>query len=214
MPMVTKTFTPGDIFQGPADVYLDIAAPPSAVPPVGGTNTIALDASGQPNDTGSAGIHLGLTEGPCTLVGTPKYAEIRADQFAAPIDAAYVSTECSIEFAIKELNLSRIPKYFAGLTSGRYSNLAAGSTNPAADMLQLGNSSGAQANTHTVMLVAPDRKAAGKFLYVFAYKAIPGSAIKLDFERKKEAVYKIKFNCIIDPNRVAKDQIMQIVRTV
>jgi hypothetical protein len=214
MPTVAKLFTPGDIFQGPADVYLDIAAPPSAIPPVAGTNTIALDANGQPTDTGTAGIHLGLTEGPCQLTGTPKYAEIRADQFAAPLDAAYVSMECSIEFAIKELNLSRISKYFAGITSGKYSSLSAGSTNPAADLLQLGNSSGAQANTHTVMLVAPDRKAAGKFLYVFAYRAIPASAIKLEFERKKEAVYKIKFKCIIDPSRAARDQVMQIVRTV
>jgi hypothetical protein len=48
MPTVSKSYTPADIFQGGADIYLGVTPPPSAVPPVAGTNTLTLDANGQP----------------------------------------------------------------------------------------------------------------------------------------------------------------------
>lgn len=212
MPTVAKSFNPADIFQGPADIWIDIGAPPSAVPPVQYTNTLQLNASGEPPDSGSSGIHLGLTEGPCSLSIMPKFNEIRADNFAAPIDAAFVSLACEVDFGVKEFNLVRIPKYFSGLTTGKYSNLGAGSANPAADLLQIGSSASATANFHTIMLISPRRDAAGKYLYLFAYRTFVKSSLAFHFDRKKETVIKLKVACIADPARIAKDQVLQIVR--
>lgn len=210
---VNKLFTPNDIFQGPADVYVDVATPPSAVPPVPGTNLLTLDALGQPNDTGSLGFHLGLTEGPCSVSFHPVYHEILADQFAAAIDAAFVSSTCDIEFAIKEYNLSRYPSYFAGLTTGNYFNLTAGGTNPAADLLRIGSSNGAAVNHHTLTLVAPRRNTSPqKYMYVMAYKAVLTSSIQFEFSRKKESVVKAKFRCLADTSRVGQDQVYQFVQ--
>lgn len=211
MALVTKVFTPGNIFQGPADVYLDLGAPPSAVPPVQYTNTLTLDSSGQPSDTGSAGIHLGLTEGPASLAWTEKFEEIRADQLAAAVDAAFISAMAEIDFNVKETNLSRLKKFFAGPNTGAYFDLPIGITNPAADMLQIGAMRSSAVQFHTLLLVAPRRDATGKYLYILAYRALLVSAIAAALDRKKETVYKLKFKCLADVSRVAKDQTMQIV---
>lgn len=208
-----KSFTPADIFQGPADIYLDVQAPPSAVPPVQYVNTVQLDASGQPADGAVAGVHLGLSEGPASLSITPKFSEIRADQYGAPVDAAIVSLACEIDVALKELTLANIKKYFAGAGVGTYSNIGAGATNPAADFLQVGSPTTANPVLHTLMLIAPDRGHSGKFVYVMAYSAYLASAVALPLDRKKETVIKLKWKCIGDTARVAKDQVLQIVRT-
>jgi hypothetical protein len=214
MPTVSKSFTPSDIFSGPADIYLGVQAPASAVPPVQGTNTLTLDGSGQPPDAGSAGIHLGLSEGPVSANTAPSFELIKADQFSAPVDAAFISSKSEIDFTVKELVFSKLQKFFAGLTSATYSNLGAGSTNPAADMLQIGSANSSAANKTTLLLIAPRRDVASKWMYVLGYKCYLGSAIAIPIQRKKETLIKLKFKCLVDTSRVAKDQTMQIVKMV
>lgn len=293
MSIVSKVFTPGDIFQGPAEIYIGVAAPVSAVPPVAGTNTVALDGYGQPaigttgqiatvtlgsggtgystgdtltviqsggfagmvrvtaqtggvisavvvinggqgyatasglatiGGTGAgatitiatitAGFHLGLTQGPVAINVTPKFNEIRADQFSAPVDAAFVSNACEIDFIIKETALNQIQRFFSGLFSATYWNLAAGSTNPACDFLQIGSTPSSIAKTTTLMLVGTRRDQSNKYIYALAYKAYPKSAVTLGpVQRKKETEIKMKFGMILDPTRVVSDMTMQIVRT-
>lgn len=299
MPTVSNVFTPADIFQGPADIFLGVKAPPSAVPPVQGTNTLTLDGSGQPPDasttgqlgaiavnaagsgyavgdifsitqtgganglgvvttvsgstvtgvailrygtgysvgnglatvhqTGSgndaltvnistiqAGIHLGLSDGPCSASFHPKFDEIRADNFSAPVDAAFVSLASEIDVILKETTFRNIQQYFAGLSSGTYFNLTGtpvSSTNPAADFLQIGaTKSSGMNNVTTLLLIAPRRDVAAKWLYVMVYRAYLKSAIALGVNRKKETVLKLKFGGLADTSRVAKDQVAQIVR--
>ena len=212
MPTVSKAFTPSDIFQGPADIWLDIAAPASAVPPVLFTNTLQLNASGEPPDSGVAGVSLGLTEGPCAVSIAPKFNPIRADQFAGDVDAAFVSLGCEIDFSIKETNLLKMPKYFSGILTSIYTNLSAGSSNPAADMLQIGSNKSSQAQVHTILMIAPRRDVASKWMYVMAYRCYLKGVISLAFDRRKETVIKTKWGCIADPARVPKDQVMQIIR--
>ena len=207
-----KVFTPGDIFQGPADVYLGVQAPASAVPPVQYINTLQLDASGQPPDAGASGIHLGLTEGPASISSTPKFDEIKSDQFAAAVDAAFVSLATEIDFIVKELSLAHIQRYFAGILTGTYTNVVAGGTNPAADFLQVGSNKNSQMQgLTTLLLIAPRRNVASKWLYVMAYKAYLASAIALPVDRKKETSIKMKWKCVADTSRAASDQVLQIV---
>lgn len=299
MATVSKSFSPADIFQGPADCFLGIKAPASANPPVQYTNTLQLDASGQPPDSSTtgqiltitlgnaggtgyavgdvvlltqagasngmavvltvsggvvvtlavlrpgtgysaasnlatvhqtgggndaltitistiqAGISLGLTEGPCSVNIHPKFDEIKADQFAAPVDAAFISLATEIDFVVKELTLRNIQQYFAGLLTGTYFNLTGSpvsTTNSAADFLQIGSNRSSQAMTTTLMLIAPRRDVASKWVYVMAYSAYLKSAIQIQVGRKKETMVKMKWGCIADTSRVAKDQVLSIVR--
>lgn len=297
MPTVSKSFTPADIFEGPADIFLGIKAPASATPPVQYTNTLQLDGSGQPPDasttgqiltitlgnaggtgyalndivlitqsgganglaivtgvsvgvvttlavlrpgtgyaaasnlatvhqTGSgndaltitistiqAGIHLGLSDGPCSASFHPKFSEIRADNFSAPIDVAFVSLASEVDVILKETAFRNIQQYFAGLTSGTYFNLRIGSTNPAADFMQIGaTKSSGMNNVTTLTLISPRRDVTGKWLYVMLYRAYLKNSISLGVNRKKETLLKLKFGGLADTARVAKDQIGQIVR--
>jgi hypothetical protein len=215
----TKIYTPANIIQGPADIFIDVAAPPSAVPPVQGTNTwaatgtYAIDATGQPSDAGSAGFHVGASEGPAVLSVTPKFEEIRADQFAASLDAAFVSLETEIDLVVKEAVLANLQKLFSS-PLGRYTNVTAGATNPAADFLQIGSPTSSAATLRTLLLVSPDRAASGKYWVLQAYKAALKSAVALEFQRSTAVTWKLKFYCIADTSRVLKDQVLQLVRIV
>ncbi len=211
MATVSKSFTPADVFQGPADLWIGLGAPASAVPPVQYTNTLQLDGTGQPPDSGAAGISIGLTEGPCSISIHPKFVEIKADQFAAPVDAAFVSMATEIDFAVKESKLSRFPQFFAGLLTSTYTDVVAGA-NPACDFLQIGSQKTSAATTRTLMLIAPRRDTTGKWIYVFAYRAYLKSAIAMAVDRKKETIIKMKWGCIADTTRVAKDQVLQFIR--
>lgn len=294
MTTVSKSFTPADIFQGPADIYIGVKAPASAVPPVQYTNTLQLDSSGQPpigatgqiasvsvGATGSggsgysvgdtltitqsggangmvrvstvnsgavtavillkggvgysaannlpvtggggsgctiniltivSGYHLGLTEGPASISTNPKFTMIGADQYSVPVDAAFSSLEAEIDFAVKELAFSNLQRYFAGLFSANYFDLSVGSTNPATDLMQIGSSPSAAALTPTLLLVAPRRDVANKFVYAMGYKCYIKSAIAMAAQRNKETVIKLKWGLLADTSRVAKDMALQIVR--
>lgn len=212
MPVITKTYTPANIIQGPADIYIDVAPPPSGVPPAA-ANVLTLDSSGQPTDTGTAGFHIGLSEGPSVLSVTPKFDEIRADQHAAAIDVAFVSMETEIDIVVKEAVLQNLQKCFTS-PLGTYTNVSAGTTNPAADFLQIGSPQSSAATLRTLLLVSPRRDAGGKFWYVLAYKAALKSAITWAFARGTPSTWKLKFYCIADTTRVLKDQVLQIVKTV
>jgi hypothetical protein len=291
MATVSKLFTPADVFQGPADIYLGVQAPASAVPPVQYTNTLQLDSKGQPpigtkgeiatvalgaGGTGyavgdtltvvqggaanglirvltvadgvvatvavlrggsgysvastlatvggigtgctitistiTAGVYLGLTESPATCTVTPKFNPIHADQYSAAVDAAFVSQAAEIDFTVKELVFANLQRFFAGLFSASFWDLVIGAVNPATELLQIGSSPSSDALVTTLMLVAPRRDAANKYIYALAYKAYIASAIPMPVQRGKETVLKLKWKLLLDTSRVAKDMAMQIVR--
>lgn len=212
MPTVTKTFNPADIFQGPADIYFDVAGAQSHIPPTQNTDTLTMLPDGTVPDAFNNGFHLGLTEGPCSISIQPKFNEIHADQFAGPIDVAYTSLACEIDFAVKEINLAKVPKYFTGLLTGSYFDLSAGAVNPAADMLQIGSSNATTANFHSVVLMAPIRGQTNKWLYVFAYKAYLKSSFSFQLSRSKESIVKLKMACVADATRQPRDQVLQVYR--
>ena len=172
------------------------------------TNTLTLDANGQPTDTGSAGVHLGLTEGPCSVSFNAKFSEIHADQFAAPIDAAYVSTEAEIDFAIKEFSLQKLAAYFFRPDHGkRISILPArlGRTR-GRTFFELGNSPTQAANTHTVLLVAPAAMPpANTYTCSLIGRFWPGLG-SWRWSARRRRCSKMKFKCIADAGRAAKDQ--------
>jgi hypothetical protein len=162
----------------------------------------------------TAGFYLGATEGPATTTLTPKFNEIKADQYSAPIAAAFVSNTGEIEFTCKEFLLVNLQKYFAGLASATYWNLSAGSTNPACDFIQIGSSYPSSAMTVPLLLVSPNRALLDRYFYWLAYRAYIKSAIQMGVNRKKELILKLKWGLILDTTRVASDMAAQFVRQV
>jgi len=182
----------------------------SGLPTTGGTGsgcTITIA-------TITAGFHLGLSEGPAQVQIAPKYELIKADQFSAEVDGALISMQSEIDFTIKEMVLQTLLQMFTGLFSATYWNLGAGGTNPAADFMTIGATNSSQALTTSLLLVSPRRDAANKFVYVLGYRTYIKSALQFSIGRPKENMFKLKFGCLADMNRVVKDRVMQIIKTV
>ena len=304
MANVTATYTPSNIIQGPADVFIGVASPPSAVPPVQGTNTWAgpdasgsylVDKNGQPTDNSTvggiysisavsgtmtsyaqgdvfsvtqsgasggyievvaapsgtitswaviqdgtgystasglataavtgvgsgakvtigsifAGFHIGLSDGPVTMNIAPKFKEIRADQHAAPVDAAFVSMDTEISFPVKEALLRNLQPFFSSVI-GQYTNIPYTTGTVAADFLQIGSTNTDAVIFHPLLLVSPLRTSVGNFIIVNAYKAMLKSAVETTFKRDQETIWKLSFYCIADVSRVYSDMVAQVVLT-
>jgi hypothetical protein len=204
MATITKVYTPANILQGPADFYLDVPAPASHNPPTADADELTLDASGQPP---TGGVHVGSIEGPATVSITEKFNEIRDDQHESPIDLAFDSVEAEIDVTVKETALDNLLKFFSNDNLGAYTALAASKA------LQVGGAVSSAMTPRTLLLIAPNRAVAGKWIYVFAFKAYLKSAIQLTFQRNKENTHKLKFGCFMDPTRVAGDELLQVVKT-
>lgn len=204
MANVARTYTPGDIFQNPVDVYANITAPASSATPTADANCLTLDANGQPSS--STGIHIGSVEGPTAITFTEKVNEIMDDQHESAIDAGFDSIDAEIDFNMKETNFSKLQTLLTSDQLGKYTSLSA------TEAWQLGGQFSSATTYITLLLVSQRRDVAGKYLYVLAFKCYLKSAIQLTFLRSKETVYKLKFGAIADLTRTAGDELMQIVR--
>lgn len=210
MATVSKVYTIGNLVQSFSDVYINIPAPSSIVTATADLSTLTLDALGQPSAT-STGFHLGSIEGPTNISIMEKTNEIMDDQHESAIDVGFVSVTAEIDFVMKEQNLSRLSTLIAsnGLNA---ENSVTGAYS--ANVLQYGGQlSNSNYTPFTILLVAPDRKTAGKFWYVQTYKSYLKAAIDVSFQRTKESQFKLKFGCVMDPTRVPGDELMSIVRT-
>lgn len=205
MSNITRTYTPANIFQGPADLYIGITAPASSLTPTADANTLILDASGQP--TSNTGFHAGLIEAPMMPTITEKLNEIAADQIEMPVDVALDSINAEIDFTMKETSLTRLQSLLTSSSLGAYT------ANSNTKVLQVGGQLDSSATAVTVLAVSPRRDSSGKFVYWMLYKAVLASAIVLSFQRSKESVYKLKMKGFADTTRVRGDELMQIVRT-
>ncbi len=210
MAAVARSYTPGDIFQNPVDVFVDITAPTSSLTPTADANTLLIVATAGANyglPTSATGYHVGSVDGPTSISFTEKVNEIWDDQHESPIDAGFDSVDAEIDFNMKETNFSKLQKAFTSDDLGAYTSLAA------TEVLQIGGQFSSSKTLRSLLLVSQRRDVAGKFLYVMAYKTYLKSAIQMTFIRSKEIVYKLKFGVVADLSRVQGDELMQIVRT-
>lgn len=204
MAVITRVYTPANIHQGPADIYIGITAPPSSLLPTADANTLTLSATGEP--TSSTGFHAGLVEAPTMPTITEKTNEIHADQIEMGVDIGFDSIEAEIDFVLKETNLSHLSTLITASGLSTYTGLAA------QQVLQVGGQFTCGAGSVSVLAVSPNRAAAGKFFYWMLYKAVLMSAIPFTFQRSKETVYKLKFHGFADVTRVAGDELMAICK--
>jgi hypothetical protein len=204
MGLITKVYTPGDIFQNPTDVYIGITAPASSLTPTADANCLTLDAAGEPSS--GTGFHIGHIDAPTSISITEKVNEILDDQHDGPVDVAFDQISAEIDFIMKETNLARLQQLING------GNLAAYNAVSGAQVLQVGGQTSTAAGSTTLLMVSPRRDAPAKFLYALWYKVYLSNPIELTFIRSKESVYKVKAHCLMDSTRVAGDELGVIVK--
>jgi len=204
MAFVQRVWTPANIFQSPADLYFNLAAPASSLVPTADANTLVLDANGQPSS--ATGFHAGLMEAPTMPTITEKANEIHADQSETPVDVGFGSIEAEIDCIVKELNLSRLQTFLGSANLGAYTVLGA------SQAWQIGGQLDSSASPMSVTAVSQRRDALGKFAYWMLYKAYLTAPVQMVFQRIKEHVFKLKFKGVMDLTRVPGDELMQIVR--
>lgn len=205
MANISRIYTPANIFEGPADIYINIAAPTSSLVPTADLNTLVLDSSGQP--TSATGFHAGLVEGPMMPTISQKLNEIHADQIESPIDAGFDAIEAEIDFVLKETNLSRLNTLINASELSAYTALAA------SQVWQMGGQFNSSKTPVTVLAIGQKRDLTSKWVYWMLYKAVLESVIPMSFQRSKETVYKLKFKGYADTTRVVGDELMQIAST-
>jgi hypothetical protein len=189
-----KNFVPGEIFEGPVDVWLLGTAPLDAANGVVGIDATTLT----PNSTlhGTC-THLGLAQGAATFQVGAKIEAIKADQFDAPIAAYLASLTASIEVDLLQSSMSLLS---TALGVGTYSTTAlsfaqttfGGTNQPAACC---------------VALIGKKRLAPTKPVCACLYLVDAVEGISWLAQRSKPNTYKVKFEGHSDVTRTAGRQI-------
>jgi hypothetical protein len=189
------------IFQGPADVYLNVVRPPSSAAPTADANTVLLE-NGIPIAATNAKF-LGSTEGPATVGITEEVNPIRDDQHESAIDAGFTVTSAEIGFTVKETRFQTLDWLITGPDLFQYIPVTGG------EYLSGGGQLNATAQTMSILLIAPRLSTPSKYAYVLGYKCYLKSALESEFSRSKESVWKVTFGLIMDMTRVQGDELMQ-----
>lgn len=189
------------IHQGPGKLWLNAAVP------VAGSRLV-INAAGDPTE--GTPIFAGATEGAATVVLSPKLEQITADQVAAPIDVVMTGEAESIEVTLKESDLAKLKNFIAhgAFSSGTDTNLPAG----AQTYEEIAFGGTVSIPKTSVAVISPRRDVQGKYVVSQLYQAYQAEAIQLPFQRGKETTYKVKFEGLADPTRLAGDQVGKIYR--
>lgn len=191
------------IHQGPGNLWLAVAVPTTG-------NRLIIDSTGTP--TAGTPIFAGATDGATTVGLAPKLEDITADQVAGPIDVVMTGEAETIEVTMKQSDLANLKNFVMNgvFATGTDPGLPAGSQSY--EEISFG---GVLAIPKTsVAVISPRRNATGKFIVSQLYQAYQAEAVQLPFVRGKETTYKVKFEGLADPTRVAGDQIGKIYRQI
>ena len=189
------------IHQGPGKLWLAVAVPTTG-------NRMLIDTTGTP--TGGTPIFGGATEGAATVALAPKLEQILADQVAAPIDVVMTGEAESIEVTMKQSDLTMLKNFIVHGTfaSGTDSGLPAGFQSY--EEISFGGV--IPIPKTSVAVISPRRDAASKYVVSQLYQAYQANAVQLPFQRGKETTYKVKFDGLADPSRIAGDQVGKVYR--
>jgi len=187
--------------QGPGNLWLFCSVPATG-------SRLLIDTTGTP--TQGAPRNVGATQGAMAVSMGAKYAEIPSDQTSSPIDAVMDSDAYELDVTLEEmtfLNLRDalgIGTYATGTDAGlpvgaqNYEELAFGGIIAVPKV--------------SVATIAQRREVAGKFAVFQLYNAYSAEAVKLDFERAKHVMWKVKFKGLATASRPLGDQVGKFFR--
>ena len=189
------------IHQGPGNLWLQCQVPATG-------SRLLIDTTGTP--TQGSPVFAGATDGAITLAVGPKLDSVSADQVAAPVDVVMTGEAESIEVTMMQSDLANLKNFVMNgvFSTGTDSGLPAGAQNY--EEISFG---GVMPIPKTsVAVISPRRDQTGKFVVSQLYQAYQAQAVQLPFQRGKQTTYKVKFEGLADPTRVAGDQVGKIYR--
>ena len=179
----------GQIYQGPADLWLIAPAPTDTA------QRVTLDATTLTPDAGThtGAIHLGLTAGAVTFKVTPKIDMVKSDQGDAPVDAWVQSIAASLEAEMQQSAMDKLARALGvgnyTLSAGNYAQCTYGGTN--------------QPPAICVAVIAPKRVAPTKAVVGCLYRVNAADGLSWTASRGKASTYKLQFNGQADVTRTA-----------
>jgi hypothetical protein len=190
---------PNEIHVGPADIYMDVDAPATAVVE-GGEPTWMPHLNGVP----SSGVHVGATLGESTFTWVSEKTDILAEQVMGILDKFISQQNATLAFVAEERNYSLMKHTFDNIMS----------VNNATRLGFTGGGGGsiiAPLYT-TIFLSSARRDIAGAYEILVAYKCISINAMPLTYSRTAPSTYAVMFQCLPDTTRTRGDQIFQLSR--
>lgn len=187
-----KDLTVGEIYQGPADLWLISAAPLDA------TARVTLDATTlTPDATAHANAKcLGMSEGPVTLTVTPKIVFTQTDQYDGPLACFIQGLEAKIECELNQTSmekLSRLLEMSTYSTSTGYEQFVFGGGDPVAAIC--------------VAAIGKKRLATTLPVVFCLYRVHQTEGVSITASRQKASTYKVTFTGLMDGTRTAGKQV-------
>lgn len=167
------------------------------------------DSAGAVIDSGDvvySGFHVGLTDGPASFHINQKFSEIRADQFEAPIDYAFISTDFEVDVNMKEVDFQRMSAWMSCPPWTTASKL------PTSDVMTIGGVNSDAQSFFTLLLVGINRVDTTKFSYLLGYRAHLKAAFQMTFHRATTNVFKVKFTLVADTDRAVGDEFAMLAK--
>ena len=188
-----KSFTPAEIYQGPADLWLISPAPTdSAIRVTLDATTLTPDSTAHAN-----AVHLGMTQGAITFTVQPKIGLIRVDQADGPVDVYVESMTAKIEAEMMQSTMDKLARALGvgnyTLGAGSYAQCTFGGTN--------------QPPAICVAAVGVKRTAVTKAVVCCLYRVNAAEGISWTAQRTKTSTYKVGFTGQSDVSRTAGRQI-------
>jgi len=189
-----RNFVPGEIYEGPCDVWLLGTAPLDSA-----AGVVSIDPTTLTPDSTVHGTctHLGLAQGAATLSVAAKIDQITADQFDAPIAVYLASLQASIEVELLQSSMQNLATALGVGTYATTANVFAQTT--------FGGTN--QATAVCVAVIGCKRMAPTKPVCACLYLVDPTDGISWLAQRSKPNAFKVKFEGHSDVTRTAGRQI-------
>lgn len=184
---------------GQGDVWVGGTAPAGGVDLTDPT-TSALNTMG----TGftaptSAGVAVGFTQGPATLIYKPTYYMVDSEQAFSEILVVPTAEETTLDFMMMEMSYGNLHTVMGQSTTKTGSGYNA-------------NYVGGLGTLTPALVVLNSRKRSGVGYYILTiYQAYSMDGITTTFDRRKESTLKTLLKSLADTSRPVGDQLFQIV---
>lgn len=193
------TLQPNEIHVGPAEVWMDVTPPATAVTE-GTAPTWMEHTNGMPN----SGVFVGATLGETVFSWTSEKTDIVAEQSMGILDKFISQQNATLTFTAEERSYQLMKHTFDNIFS----------VNDATRMGFSGGGGGTaiQIQYTTIFLSSPRKDIPGKYEILVAYKCVSINAMPLTYSRVAPSTYAVQFQCLPDTTRMRGDQIFQFSR--
>lgn len=181
---------PGKVHLGAARAFFGVTAPSTGTPPTLLTHTDGVPGSGD---------DMGLTEEDAVFHYEDEKKFIEGEQSLGYVDVGVVAQRGWVTFTAKEQTYVALRAAFGNVGTVTDSNK---------DLFYFGGGTAVLNPTKgCLVLTARQRNAPTKFIIAVLYRATFAGGYETAFNRKKESMYRMRFDGLFDTTRDAGDQL-------